>query len=105
MKKLRRMYIINSKKIGDITNTPLKNNQSLHKTLKWVLLIAQCFGQFPVIGIMKPESRSLKYTWKSWRNFYSVINALSAGFLTLTYIYFAALDGLDLYLFGKFSNG
>ncbi|KAF2896731.1 hypothetical protein ILUMI_09438, partial [Ignelater luminosus] len=65
--------------------------------IEWVLFVAQCFAQMPVMGITEPDARYLKFTWKSWRVLYCVLNILGSGFLCVFYVYLAAVHGSDIY--------
>lgn len=41
--------------------------------LKIVLVLAQCFGILPVIGVRQPNPNKLKFKWNSFRVLFSVV--------------------------------
>ncbi|KAB0798315.1 hypothetical protein PPYR_09308, partial [Photinus pyralis] len=84
---------------------PRKNlntsRRNFHQCLKWMLLVAQCFGQIPVIGITDPSARSLQFKWKSWRTVYALLNCLGSVCLTGTFLGNLLVNGMDLFSSSK----
>lgn len=42
-------------------------NQNIHSSFKFIIIIAQCFGFFPVQGILSKDPQLLKFSWWSVR--------------------------------------
>lgn len=54
-------------------------NGSFHQAITPVLLVAQCLGILPIIGINGKSSFGLRFTWKSFRTIYSVLAFIVAA--------------------------
>lgn len=81
----------------DTKQAPRKE-YSLHQSLKTVLMITQCFGQLPVLGITDQSSKTLKFSWLAWKTFYSIAIAFSLTMLCFVYLYRFAKYGTNLFL-------
>lgn len=42
-------------------------NQNIHSSFKFIIIIAQCFGFFPVQGVLSKDAHFLKFSWWSLR--------------------------------------
>lgn len=102
MKTSRKVYTISQNNQKDLPITITAKSRNLHTTLKWVLFVAQCFAQMPVIGITEPDARYLKFTWRSWRVVYCILNIIGSGFLCIFFIYRTIVHGSDIYKASKY---
>lgn len=50
-----------------MTFTLTSANQNIHSSFKFIIIIAQCFGFFPVQGVLSKDVYSLKFSWWSIR--------------------------------------
>lgn len=48
-----------------------KSKESLHKSLRFLLVIAQSLSQFPLNGVTGEESKNLQFRWKSFKTLYT----------------------------------
>ncbi|XP_076289417.1 gustatory receptor for sugar taste 64f [Lasioglossum baleicum] len=55
---------------------------SLHASMKPIIMLAQCFSMFPVSGVNTPDASYLRFTWRSPKIIYCALSLL--GSLTLT---------------------
>lgn len=65
------------------TRNELVINGSFHQAFGPVLVVAQCLGVLPVIGVKGNSSFGLRFTWKSFRTIYSVIAFIFAASYTI----------------------
>lgn len=65
------------------TGNELIINGSFHQAFGTVLVLAQCLGVMPIIGVKGRSSFKLRFTWKSFRTIYSVIALLFATSYTI----------------------
>lgn len=85
---------------GSILNA--KKGKSIHQSLKWVLVIAQCFGQMPVTGVTNRDPKYLKFSWKSWRFFYCIIYCTCIVLINLVLMQIILTKGLNFFLSSKY---
>jgi hypothetical protein len=60
-----------------------------------VLVIAQCFGLMPVIGITQPTPNKLKFQWRCLRSLYTVLYVLACIWVLLMAIKNTANKGFS----------
>lgn len=77
------------------------NKNSLHKSLKFILIIAQCIGQIPVQGITGNDVKSLHFTWKSVRTFYSIFSCCGTFIIVCLHMNRMITNGTDLFIISK----
>lgn len=70
-------------KMSGATGNELVINGSFHQAFSSILVLAQCLGVMPIIGIKGNSSFNLRFTWKSFRTIYSVIALLFATSYTI----------------------
>ncbi|XP_031833945.1 gustatory receptor for sugar taste 64f isoform X2 [Nomia melanderi] len=56
---------------------------SLHASMKPVIMLAQCFSMFPVSGVNSPDASYLRFTWRSPKIIYCVISFLASSMMTI----------------------
>lgn len=78
-----------------------RKEKSFHKSIAFVLLLAQCFGQLPVQGILCNDVQSLRFSWKSWRTVYSILICVGAAFISLMQIASLLTKGMNLFEISK----
>lgn len=79
----------------------IKHEKSFHKSMAFVLILAQCFGQLPIQGITSPDVKALHFKWKSWRTLYSVLVCVGATFLFVMKIISLLARGMNLFEISK----
>lgn len=52
--------------------TPSDDMESTHAVFVSVIILAQCFGMFPVSGVKKENHRHLHFRWKSFKVIFSL---------------------------------
>ncbi|XP_044732177.1 gustatory receptor 5a for trehalose-like [Chrysoperla carnea] len=75
----------------------VKNPQTLHEIIKPLLTMAQCFGILPVMGIRSPTPNDLKFSFRSWRFFQSILFLIAMCSLASGNFYQLHADGLNFY--------
>lgn len=75
-------------------------NGSFHEAVGSVLVVAQCFGMLPVVGIKAESAYRLKFTWKSFRTIYSVTAFGVAAAYTIFSTYLTLKKPFTFNLFG-----
>lgn len=100
----KKIFVVDHKVQNELQIAITSKNRSIHRSLKWILLLAQCFGQIPVQGITDPDARHLRFMWKSWRVLYCLLNCIGAGILTVFYVYYVVTKGYDLIQLSKSFN-
>lgn len=92
------------KKVEPQTKTQYryKNEKSFHKSMAFVLILAQCFGQLPIQGITSPDVQALQFKWKSWRTLYSILICIGATFVSLMQVVKLLTRGMNLFEISKF---
>ncbi|XP_011340011.1 gustatory receptor for sugar taste 64f isoform X2 [Ooceraea biroi] len=58
------------------------STDSLHASMKPIIMLAQCFSMLPVCGINKPDASYLRFTWRSLKILYTAVVFL--GVFTMT---------------------
>ncbi|XP_076645882.1 gustatory receptor for sugar taste 64f isoform X2 [Halictus rubicundus] len=56
---------------------------SLHASMKPIIMLAQCFSMFPVSGVNTPDASYLRFTWRSPKIIYCAISLVGAMTLTV----------------------
>lgn len=64
----------------------LKPQPNMHKSLRFIFVIAQVFGYFPVQGVMDNDVRKIGFTWFSLRVVSSILTAMLGIIVTLGHI-------------------
>ncbi|XP_020278415.1 gustatory receptor for sugar taste 64e-like isoform X2 [Pseudomyrmex gracilis] len=59
------------------------STDSLHASMRPIIVLAQCFSMFPVCGISKPDASYLRFTWRSPKLVYAAISFLGACMMTI----------------------
>lgn len=67
-----------------------------------VLLLGQCFALLPVAGILAPNAKYLRFSYKSLQVIYTIFFICSSSILTLTMLKFLIKVGINAKNFGKF---
>lgn len=76
-------------------------DQSFHKSMSFVLILAQCFGQLPVQGVTSPNVQDLYFKWKSWRTLYCALICIGATFVSMMQIIKLLTKGMNLFEISK----
>lgn len=63
----------------------MKQNNTTHNSLAFIVIFAQCFGLLPVTGITE-NHHHLKFKWTSKRAFYSVFLLIIATINTILFV-------------------
>lgn len=79
----------------------IKQEKSFHKSVAFVLILAQCFGQLPIQGISSPDVQALFFKWKSWRTLYCALICIGAAFLSMMQIIRLLTNGMNLFEISK----
>lgn len=74
-----------------------RKEKSLHSSIAFVLVLAECFGQLPIQGVTSPDVQSLHFTWKSWKTVYSLLICIGASFVSLMQIVTLLTKGMNLF--------
>ncbi|CAL7948745.1 unnamed protein product [Xylocopa violacea] len=56
---------------------------SLHASMRPIIMLAQCFSMFPVSGINTPDASYLRFTWRSPKFIYCAISFLGSSMMTV----------------------
>lgn len=78
-----------------------KHEKCFHKSMAFVLILAQCFGQLPIQGITSPDVQALHFKWKSGRTIYSVLICIGATFVSMVQIIKLLTRGMNLFEISK----
>lgn len=83
--KLFFLPMFRMKPAPDAPQNQLKDSKlhNTHISLKFVIILANCFALLPVEGVMSNDVAELHFRWKSCKIFYAFITLLAAIF-TLT---------------------
>lgn len=79
----------------------IKQEKSFHKSMAFVLILAQCFGQLPIQGITSPDVQALFFKWKSWRTIYCALICVGAAFVSMMQIIKLLTSGMNLFEISK----
>ncbi|XP_011149359.2 gustatory receptor for sugar taste 64f isoform X2 [Harpegnathos saltator] len=58
------------------------STDSLHSSMRPIIMLAQCFSMLPVCGVNKPDASYLRFTWRSLKILYAAVVFL--GVFTMT---------------------
>jgi hypothetical protein len=87
------------------TQQPIKtgNNikHNLHKSLRFVFVIAQLFGYFPVLGVLSSSPSSVGFSWFSLRALSSIVTYTSGILIILGHIRLLIVEGYDQFEMSK----
>lgn len=83
------------------TQRRVKQEKSFHKSMTFVLILAQCFGQLPIQGITSPDVQALHFKWKSWRTLYCALICVGATFVSMMQIIKLLTKGMNLFEISK----
>lgn len=73
-----------------------RNLTTTEKSLRFVVILANCFGLLPVSGVIS-EEESLHFKWKSSKVLYSLIMTMAASYtLIVGVIYLTQWSTLNL---------
>ena len=75
--------------------------QSFQKSIRFVIILAQCFGQMPVSGVNENNARGIHFTWKSWRVLYTLLCCLGMGFVSSVRLYKLLKQGADIFIISE----
>ncbi|XP_017755956.1 PREDICTED: gustatory receptor for sugar taste 64f-like [Eufriesea mexicana] len=56
---------------------------SLHASMRPIIVLAQCFSLFPVSGVNTPDASYLRFTWRSPKFIYCAISFLASSMMTI----------------------
>ncbi|XP_076665648.1 gustatory receptor 5a for trehalose [Andrena cerasifolii] len=56
---------------------------SLHASMRPIIMLAQCFSMFPVSGVNTPDASNLRFTWRSPKIIYCAISFLGSSTVTV----------------------
>ncbi|KZC11436.1 Putative gustatory receptor 64f [Dufourea novaeangliae] len=56
---------------------------SLHASMRPIIMLAQCFSIFPVCGVNTPDASYLRFTWRSPKIIYSAISFVGLSMMTI----------------------
>ncbi|XP_043525138.1 gustatory receptor for sugar taste 64f-like isoform X3 [Frieseomelitta varia] len=59
------------------------NADSLHASMRPIIMLAQCFSLFPVSGVNSPDASYLRFTWRSPKFIYCVISIVGSSMMTV----------------------
>ncbi|CAD1468635.1 unnamed protein product, partial [Heterotrigona itama] len=59
------------------------NTDSLHASMRPIIMLAQCFSLFPVSGVNSPDASYLRFTWRSPKFIYCVISIVGSSIMTI----------------------
>ncbi|XP_011062452.1 PREDICTED: gustatory receptor 5a for trehalose-like [Acromyrmex echinatior] len=71
------------------------STDSLHAAMRPIILLAQCFGMFPVCGVNKPDASYLRFTWYHPKIFYAMSIIVGTSILTVTNIHRLVTSGVN----------
>lgn len=78
-----------------------KQEKSFHKSMAFVLVLAQCFGQLPIQGITSSDVQALHFKWLSWRTLYGILICIGAAFVSMMQIIKLLTRGMNLFEISK----
>ncbi|XP_076378781.1 gustatory receptor for sugar taste 64f isoform X2 [Megalopta genalis] len=58
-------------------------SDSLHASMRPIIMLAQCFSMFPVSGVNTPDASCLRFTWRSPKIIYCAISLFGLILLTI----------------------
>ncbi|XP_076392796.1 gustatory receptor 5a for trehalose isoform X6 [Megachile rotundata] len=56
---------------------------SLHASMRPIIILAQCFSLFPVTGVNTPNAAHLRFTWRSPKFIYCAISFFGSSIMTI----------------------
>ncbi|XP_034176735.1 gustatory receptor for sugar taste 64f [Osmia lignaria lignaria] len=65
------------------TSTFNPETDSLHASMRPIIMLAQCFSLFPVTGVNSPNASHLRFTWRSPKFIYCAISFLGSSMMTI----------------------
>lgn len=80
-----------------------KQPPSTQTTVKFIVILAQCFTLLPIDGVTSTTPADLKFTWKSWKIFYTILTFFSTFFVILMGMVHFFLGILKFERIGKFA--
>lgn len=90
-------YQLNDQQIND----NVTSKQSLHNSLKFVLVTAQTFAQFPLDGVRKSDTKDLQFKWKSFKMFYTLLFASCVFVVVAIDLCQMLKHGTDIFIISK----
>lgn len=76
------------------------SNKTVLSSVKFILVMGQCFALLPVDGVMKSKLIYLKFKWKSWKCIYAICCLLCTNFMILMGTIYLFQFGFHLPQFG-----
>ncbi|CAK9807744.1 Gustatory receptor 5a for trehalose [Anthophora plagiata] len=68
---------------------------SLHASMRPIIMLAQCFSMFPVSGVNTPDASHLRFTWRSPKFIYCAISFLGSSTMTIFNIMRIITSGIN----------
>ncbi|XP_076235177.1 gustatory receptor for sugar taste 64f [Calliopsis andreniformis] len=76
-------------------NTFNPQKDSLHASMRPIIMLAQCFSIFPVSGVNTPDASYLRFTWRSPKIIYCAISFLGSSMMTVFNIMRIITSGIN----------
>lgn len=83
--------------------TPPTTMESTHTVFVSVIILAQCFGMFPVSGVRKDDHRCLHFKWRAFKVYFS-LTVLCLLFINCGFqVYTICVSDSRFISFGKYN--
>lgn len=91
-------------KMNDANSKVIKIRPQINvlSSVRFILLMGQCFALLPIDGVLSNEVTNLKFSWKSYKSFYSIIYFISTTFILLINTIYFFQFGFTLSQYGEF---
>lgn len=81
--------------IDNLTRGTVDRSEHVHQALSSVLILAQCFGQMPLEGVTSPSSKSLKFTFATFKIVYTSLLIIGATFVIVANLLWSSRNGIS----------
>lgn len=78
------------------------SNKTILTSIRFVLIMGQCFGLFPLNGITKTNGDDLKFQWISFKCLYTFCNLIFTNFMIIMGTLFLFQIDFRLPQFGEY---
>uniref|UniRef100_A0A240SYM1 Uncharacterized protein n=1 Tax=Phlebotomus papatasi TaxID=29031 RepID=A0A240SYM1_PHLPP len=74
---------------------PWSYDGSFQEAIKKIIIMAQCFGVLPVIGVTSKSPSNMRFSWLSFRTIYSIVAFIATGFYTAIVVHYSLSSKIE----------
>lgn len=78
-----------------------KPNENFHKSMKLIIIIANCMGLLPVNGVTADSPDKLHFKWVSLKTFYTFVLLFLCFFINIAVLFIMEETDFSNYVMGK----